>query len=68
MQELLSTRAAAEHCGLSPRTFEKWRLEGSGPPYRKLGRIVRYDRDDLAAWLETRRRVSTSDPGPAETV
>jgi len=42
------------------------RLRGDGPSYLKAGRrIVIYDARDLEAWLDTRRRQSTSDPGSA---
>ena len=42
------------------------RLRGDGAPYLKAGRrIVIYDARDLEAWLDTRRRQSTSDPGRA---
>lgn len=62
----LSTRQAAEFLGLSARTLEKRRLSCTAdPPYRKLGKRVVYDRDELLAWLESKRRASTSDPGPA---
>ena len=65
MLALLSTEAAARRFGLSPRTLEKWRLTGGGPPYLKLGRIVRYDLGDMETWLEEQVRLSTSDPGGA---
>lgn len=54
------TAEAASYCGLSPRTLEKLRLTGDGPPFLKLGRAVVYDRADLDAWLNSRRRTSTS--------
>jgi predicted DNA-binding transcriptional regulator AlpA len=59
----LRTSAAAERCGLSPRTLEKLRLKGDGPPYiRPQGRrFVVYDPADLDAWLRAGRRFSTSD-------
>jgi len=57
---------AAEYLGLSTSTLAKMRLRGDGPPYLKAGRrIVTYDARDLEAWLDTRRRLSTSDPGRA---
>lgn len=62
--ELLNTDQAARLVGLSPRTLEKFRVQGNGPTYRKLNRAVRYARHDLEKWLERGRRRSTSDPGP----
>ena len=54
-------RRAAESLGMSPRTLEKWRVEGNGPPFLKLGRRVRYSVVDLESWIRTRRRQSTSE-------
>jgi len=62
---LLRTDEAAEILGLSPRTLEALRVRGGGPTYLKVGRLVRYDREDIDGWLEGQRRVSTSDPGGA---
>lgn len=63
-QALVTTAGAARLCGLSPRTLEKLRLAGGGPPFVKLGRAVRYDANDLRDWIDNNRRRSTSDPGP----
>jgi Helix-turn-helix domain len=60
---LLSTVAAAEYLQLSARTLEKFRVTGGGPPYHKLGRLVRYLVRDLDEWIANGRRMSTSDPG-----
>jgi hypothetical protein len=60
---LLSTVAAAEYLQLSARTLEKFRVTGGGPPYHKLGRLVRYLVRDLDGWVANGRRTSTSDPG-----
>jgi excisionase family DNA binding protein len=49
--QLLTTAAAAERLELSVRTLEKWRYERRGPTYRRMGRTVRYDTDDLDRWL-----------------
>ena len=59
----LSTRRAAEHLGLSPRTLDRYRVTGGGPVYHLFGTAVRYLPEDLDAWAETRRRRSTSDDG-----
>ncbi len=59
---ILRTPEAAAYCGLSASTFEKLRLTGDGPEFLRLGRrAVGYDRDSLDAWLDSRRRRSTSD-------
>lgn len=52
---------AATFLGLSPRTLERFRVEGRGPAFLKLGRRVVYSRDDLVEWAEARRRQSTAD-------
>ncbi|MEQ8508494.1 MAG: helix-turn-helix domain-containing protein [Rhodospirillaceae bacterium] len=53
---------AAAYVGLSSSTLAKMRLRGDGPMYSKAGpRIVIYDKADLDAWLNQRRRKSTSE-------
>lgn len=56
----LRTKDAAAYCGSSKSTFEKYRLTGEGPVYSKIGRVVVYDRTDLDAWLDSKKRRSTS--------
>ena len=60
---LLDTNDAAAYCLSAASTFEKLRLRGGGPIYLKLGRRVAYDVADLDAWLESKRRHSTSEQG-----
>lgn len=62
---LLFGAEAAYLAGLSVRTFESLRLKGGGAPYVKLGRAVRYRRDDVLAWAASKLRRSTSDTGEA---
>ena len=59
-QRYHNTRAAAIYLGLSPRTLEKWRLTGQGPPYTKRGRRCLYRLEDLDFWAEAGMRWSTS--------
>jgi hypothetical protein len=61
--ELLNTEQAAERLRVSPRTLEKWRVEGAGPCFLKIGRLCYYTEDHLDAWKLTRLRRSTSDQG-----
>ncbi len=61
--QYLRTREAASILDMSPRTLEKLRVIGGGPPYFKRGRLCLYTVADLTAWVEVGRRTSTSDPG-----
>ena len=51
---LLTAPQAAALLGLRPQTLASWRCEGrrDQPPYHRLGRSIRYDRDDLLRWLD----------------
>jgi excisionase family DNA binding protein len=57
----LTVSEAAALLRLSEITLGRWRIEGSGPPFRKFGRRVLYEHSDLIAWTELRKRVSTSE-------
>ena len=61
MSRLVTERDASELLGVSVRTLQKWRLQGNGPRFVKLGHAVRYDVKDLEAYIESARRRSTSD-------
>jgi len=53
--EYLNTTEAAEFLGVSIGTLEVWRsTKRYAIPYLKCGRLVRYKRSDLVAWLESR--------------
>jgi excisionase family DNA binding protein len=53
--ELLDTKQAAEYIGAQAHTLEIWRTTRRHKiPFIKVGRLVRYRRADLDAWLATR--------------
>lgn len=58
----LTNAEAAAYLRLSPRTLEKQRVLGGGPRFRKFGRAVRYDIQDLCHWASARGFEMTSDP------
>lgn len=61
-QHKLRPPAAAVYVSLAVSTLAKMRLRGDGPLYSKAGRrAVVYDKRDLDAWLDSRKRRSTSD-------
>ena len=57
----LRTSQAADYCGLSASLLNKLRMTGAGPRFSKISNIVIYDPDDLDAWLDAHRRLSTSE-------
>jgi predicted DNA-binding transcriptional regulator AlpA len=61
---LLDTTQAAEALGLAARTLETYRLSGRGPRFVKIGRRSLYAPEDLAAWVESRKRTSTKETEP----
>jgi predicted DNA-binding transcriptional regulator AlpA len=58
--KLLTNAQTAELMGLRPSTLEIWRLQGKGPPYRKIGRLVRYSEAEVLAWIDDQIYTSTS--------
>ncbi|HKY96352.1 MAG TPA: helix-turn-helix domain-containing protein [Gemmatimonadaceae bacterium] len=61
--KLLTTRELASMLGLKPRTVDTWRVTGEGPPFVRIGRVVRYRQSDIETFLAGQLRRSTSDPG-----
>ena len=50
---LLNTAQAAEYTGLAKQTLHQKRVSGGGPKFCKIGRSVRYRREDLNFWIES---------------
>lgn len=61
MEVLYTPSQAAEHLHISEMTLRKWRWEGKGPHFIKMGRKVLYRQSDMVAYIEKQVRVSTSD-------
>lgn len=57
---LLTPKAAAAELNVSLSLLNKLRWTGGGPLYCKIGRNVRYRRQDLQAYLADQTRSSTS--------
>ena len=49
---------------LSPRTLERWRWLGEGPPFIKIGGRVVYRQEDIEAYEAGRRKASTAEMTP----
>ena len=51
MKKLLNTKEAADYLGLKLNTLEIWRCKARGPSYKKMGRRVLYNPDELAEYI-----------------
>jgi predicted DNA-binding transcriptional regulator AlpA len=55
--KLLTTEEAAAIINLVPRTLKKWRGQGKGPRFSRLGhKTVRYTEADVLAWVGAKMR------------
>ncbi len=62
MKPLLDPEPASELIGASTKTMANWRCQGVGPKHIRVGRMVKYDPDDIAEWRAAHRVGSTSEP------
>lgn len=56
----VDTQGAAAYTGFAETYLTKIRCTGGGPVFIKRNGTVRYDLDDLDAWLEAGKLASTS--------
>jgi len=54
----LSTEQAGFYLGLSARKMQSMRADGTGPPFRRHSRYVRYHIDDLDDWSRATGRAA----------
>ncbi len=60
IEDHLNPKTLAERLGVTEGCLAKWRVEGIGPVYIRVGRRIAYDPRDVATWLDARRVGSTS--------
>ena len=49
--EILTQDDLAAELGIAPRTLGQWRYHGIGPNFVRVGKLIRYRRQDVDAWL-----------------
>lgn len=52
MEALLNEKRVAETLGMSLAALRRWRYDGRGPKFLKLGSAVRYRPADVQQWLQ----------------
>lgn len=58
MEHLLSPKELADYLGVPLATIYQWRHKGTGPRGHVVGRHVRFQPADVAAWLESQADVA----------
>jgi predicted site-specific integrase-resolvase len=56
----LNQNELAERLNISPRTLERWRWRGEGPPFLKIGGRCVYRLEDIERYEAGRLRDSTT--------
>jgi excisionase family DNA binding protein len=65
---LLTTQQAADILGLSKSFLDKARVKGNGPPFHRIGSVIRYNPADVHEWADGFRYTSTSCADAGEKV
>ena len=52
----------AEVFRISRQTLRVWRMNGYGPIFIRVGRCIRYRREDLDVWLEKQAIANAPEP------
>jgi len=60
VHELMTTDEVAEHFRVNPSTVRRWRLDGVGPRFVKVGSVYRYPRAIIDEWVSDRVRESAA--------
>jgi len=50
----LDEKQLCAELGISPVTATKWRAQAEGPPFVRVGRLIRYARTAVDAWVANR--------------
>lgn len=61
----IDEKEAAKTLCVPVATLRVWRVRGRGPAFYKAGANVRYDREEIIAWMKAQRHTSTSNKSAA---
>lgn len=54
----------ASYLGITVATLRAWRFQKRGPPFLKLGHLVRYRWEDVQEWIKSRVVTTTKEATP----
>jgi len=49
--DVMNPTQTAEYMGVSLKTLQRWRNARVGPPFRRIGDVIRYSRHAVDGWL-----------------
>ena len=55
MSGLLTMEELCDRLACTPATIHALRYRGEGPPAVRIGRSLKFDEADVAAWIDSRR-------------
>lgn len=55
---MMSEKEVSEWLGVTKGAVAKWRTDGTGPAYSRMGKLIRYAPADVDAWITARRGVN----------
>jgi excisionase family DNA binding protein len=61
-EPLMTTEELARYLGVPIATLYQWKHKGTGPPPLRVGKHLRYRRDDVDGWLDRQRTIVNSSP------
>ena len=56
MSELLSIDEVSAYLGIPVDSLRRWRTQGTGPRAAKLGKHLRYRKDEVDRWVTEREK------------
>lgn len=56
---LISAAHLPDFIGVARQTLARWRHEGSGPPFVRVGSRIFYRAEDVRDWLKGQRQTNT---------
>ena len=59
--QLLTPDQVASRLQIHTRSLSRWRTNGGGPPFLRVGGVIRYPSDSLEDWLQSRSARSVAD-------
>ena len=62
MENLLNENEVSKQIRVSLAALRRWRLEGRGPRFIKVGSLVRYRPEELETWLASQPAGGSSEP------